>query len=226
MQLEWGMNFAASLHQTDIPQRPAARASMLGWGVSLLVHALAVAWLWHAWPHRQADTDAGPVNRIEVRLVPIAPQTPPAPEPEAAVPRSSPLQTRTAPRPAPSPSPSQHQARTDAPAAPPIITVREPADSPVKPEEGSTAAPGVDLQAARAAARLIAKESGKGLVALPGRKPVVDPNADHRVVDRFERARRVDCQTARAESTNLLANVVMLAVDLAKNAADDSGCKW
>jgi hypothetical protein len=40
------------------------------------------------------------------------------------------------------------------------------------------------------------------------------------------RARRVDCQTARAQSTNLLANVVLLAVDMAKNAIDDSGCKW
>jgi len=38
--------------------------------------------------------------------------------------------------------------------------------------------------------------------------------------------RRVDCQKARAESTNLLANVIGLAVDLAKNAVDDSGCKW
>ena len=63
-------------------------------------------------------------------------------------------------------------------------------------------------------------------VALPTRKPVVDANADHRVVDPLERARRIDCAKARAESTNLLANVVMLAVDLAKNAVDDSGCKW
>jgi hypothetical protein len=45
-------------------------------------------------------------------------------------------------------------------------------------------------------------------VALPDRKPVIDPNADHHVVDPLERARRVDCQTARAESTNLLANVI------------------
>jgi hypothetical protein len=32
-------------------------------------------------------------------------------------------------------------------------------------------------------------------------------------------------QKARAESANLLANVIGLAVDLAKNAYDDSGCK-
>jgi hypothetical protein len=89
-----------------------------------------------------------------------------------------------------------------------------------------TDAPSVDLATARATARLFARESSKNLVTLPDRKPVVDPNADHRTVDRFERARRVDCQKARAESANLLANVVLLAVDLAKNAVDDSGCKW
>jgi hypothetical protein len=222
MQLEWGMNFAASLHQTDIPQRSAAGPSMFGWGISLLVHALAAAVLWHAWRPVPADKDTGPVRRIQVRLIAIAPAAPPVPVPDVAVPRSRPLQTRAAP----GPTPPQRQARTRAVEAPPIITVPEPADSPVKPEEGSTAAPAVDLQAARAAARLIARENGKGLVALPGRKPVVDPNADRRVVDRFERARRVDCQKARAESTNLLANVIGLAVDLAKNAVDDSGCKW
>jgi len=217
------MNFAASLHQTVILQRPAARGSMLGWGISLLVHAIAVACLWHAWPSHRADKDTRPVDRIEVRLLPIAPETP-LPLPEVALPRSRPMQTRAAPRPAPLP----RQAQTDAVSAPPAtITAPEPAaDAAAKPDDGGTAAPAVDLQAARAAARLIARENARGMVALPSRKPVVDANADHRVIDRFERARRVDCQTARAESTNLLANVVLLAVDLAKNAVDDSGCKW
>ena len=103
----------------------------------------------------------------------------------------------------------------------------------IDPRAGATSAtstpaapPAVDIAAARAAARLIAREDGKGLVALPRRKPVVDPNADHHVVDPLERARRVDCQTARAESTNLLGNVLMLAKDLVANAIDDSGCKW
>jgi len=217
------MNFAASLYQTDMEPRPAARGSMLGWGISLVVHAIGVACLWHAWPSYRAEMDTGPVNRVEVRLVPIAPEAPPAPVPEVAVPRPGPMQTRAAPRPA---APAR-EAQTDAvSASPTTITVPEPAADTAKPNDGGTAAPTVDVQAARAAARLIARESGKGLVALPGRRPVTDPNADRRVVDRFERARRVDCQTARAESTNLLANVVLLAVDLAKNAVDDSGCKW
>jgi len=217
------MNLVASLQQTDIPQRPAAHGSVLGWGISLLVHTLGVAVLWHAWPFHRADRDTGPVNRIEVRLAPIAPEAPLAPLPEVTVPRPGPIQARTATRPA---APAR-EAQTDAvSASPTTITVPEPAADTAKPDDGGTAGPAVDVQAARAAARLIARESGKGLVALPGRKPVVDPNADRRVIDRFERARRVDCQTARAESTNLLANVVLLAVDLAKNAVDDSGCKW
>lgn len=205
---------------------------MLGWGISLLVHALGAALLWHAWTLRHAEQDTGPVRGIEVRLIPIAPAAPPAPMPDAAVPRarSSQVQTRAAPRAAPPPHrmPAQDAAASPTAAVPeavPNANANANADT-VTPTDAGTAAPAVDLQAARAAARLIARENGKGLVALPERKPVADPNADRHVVDRFERARRVDCQKARAESANLLANVIGLAVDLAKNAIDDSGCKW
>jgi hypothetical protein len=198
---------------------------MRGLGISLLVHALAVAWLWHAGLPRRAETDTGPVKRIEVRLIPIAPEAPqPAPTPEASVPRSRSMQTHAAPRPA-----LLRREPSAIPVAPaPIAVVPEPADAAARPTGTVTGtdAPAVDLATARATARLFARESSKNLVALPERKPVVDPNADHRTVDRFERARRIDCQKARAESANLLANVVLLAVDLAKNAVDDSGCKW
>jgi hypothetical protein len=112
------------------------------------------------------------------------------------------------------------------PAVPAVPTAGAPEPAPETSASTEPDGPTVDLAAARAAARRIAREDAKGLVALPKRKPVVDPNADHHVVDPLERARRVDCQTARAESTNLLANVVMLAVDMTKNAIDDSGCKW
>lgn len=201
------------------------RASMRGLVISLLVHALAVAWLWHAGLPRRADTDAGPVKRIVVRLVPIAPEVPrPAPEPEVIVPRSRAVPARAAPRPALPQRESSDSVSVAAPA--PIAVVPEAAGNAKATETTGTDAPSVDLATARAMARLYARESSKNLVALPKRKPVVDANADHRTVDRFERARRVDCQTARAESTNLLANVVLLAVDLAKNAVDDSGCKW
>jgi hypothetical protein len=194
---------------------------MRGLGISLLVHALVAAWLWHAGLPRRAETDAGPVKWIEVRLLPITPEAPrPAPAPEVIMPRSRSMPAHAAPRPAlPLREPSASAA---APA--PVAALPEPAGDAAKPTV--TDAPSVDLATARATARLYARESSKNLVTLPNRKPVVDPNADHRTVDRFERARRVDCQTARAESTNLLANVVLLAVDLAKNAADDSGCKW
>jgi hypothetical protein len=219
------MNHAASLDDTAPLQQPDARGPMLGWGISLLIHALVAAWIWHAWlPHR-AETDAGPVKRIKVWLVPIVPPVRlPPPTAPAPVPDARSLQTPAAPR--PSPPPSQPHASTD-PAEPPAIAPPPAADAADVTGAGTlTHAPAVDLAAARAAARLIAHEGGKGLVALPDRKPVVDPNADHHVVDPLERARRVDCQKARAESANLLANVVMLAVDLAKNAYDDSGCKW
>lgn len=192
---------------------------MLGWGISLSCHALVVAWLWHAWLSHRPETDAAPVSRIEVRLVPIAPETPaPSPVPAATVPRPIPMPVHGAR----GPMPPRH--RPPAPAAPVVTGDALPAA--VAPAGTGADAPAVDLAAARATARLIAREEGKALVRLPDRKPVVDPNADHHVVDRFERARRVDCQTARAQSANLLANVVLLAVDMAKNAIDDSGCKW
>jgi hypothetical protein len=196
---------------------------MRGLGISLLVHALAVAWLWHGGLPQRADTEAGPVKRIVVRLMPIAPEAP-LPTPEPIVPRSSATQMRAAPRPAL----PQYEPSASAAAPVPVAAVPEPASDAAKPTNAATVtdAPTVDLATARATARLFARESSKNLVTLPNRKPVVDPNADHHTVDRFERARRVDCQKARAESTNLLANVVLLAVDLAKNAVDDSGCKW
>ncbi|WP_198115945.1 hypothetical protein [Massilia rhizosphaerae] len=216
------MSQTASLHRASMSQRQDAGRAMLGWGISVLCHVLAVAWLWHAWLSHRPATDAAPVRRIEVRLVPLVPDVPaPAPAPTVTVPRPSPFPTRAARRPMP---PRRQAPAPAAPAAPTATAHELPADA--APAGTGAAAPTVDLAAARATARLIAREEGKGLVALPDRKPVVDPNADHHVVDRFERARRVDCQTARAQSTNLLANVVLLAVDMAKNAIDDSGCKW
>lgn len=219
------MSDAASMHPAGIFQYPHARASALGWGISVLAHALAVAWLWHAWLPRRTDPDTRPVTRMQVWLVPIAPEVrlplpPPAPNP--AIPRSSKMPTRAAPRPAP----ARRQPPASVVSAAPTVSAPEP--EPVSEAADHTGAnvPTVDLAAARAAARRIAREDEKGLVALPKRKPVVDPNADHHVDDPLERARRVACQTARANSTNLLANVVMLAKDMVANAIDDSGCKW
>jgi hypothetical protein len=192
-----------------------SRAPLLGWGFSLLAHLLAVAWLWHASPRRQAVTEVGQIKRIEVRLVPIV----------AAAAQAASAPRRPLPR-ARGVSPASSPTRQEPPAD---VSNRADTntgeDMPPAGTAPAVTAP-VDMAAARTTARLLARESGKGLVALPARKPVVDPNADRQVVDPIERARRRDCQTARAESTNLLANVALLAIDLAKNAIDDSGCKW
>lgn len=233
------MSHSTILSRTIMPQRLAARRSLLGLGISLLVHVLAVAWLWQSGLSPRTEADSGPVRQMEVRLVTIAPKEPhpepsPAPAPTAAVPRSTPLPASAAPRPPQSRRPANAAASSAGPAvtaspmhadAPADAPTDVPADA-VDSANPATNAPALDLAAARATARLVARERGNGLLATESRKPVVDPNADRRVVSPLERARRVDCQTARAESTNLLGNVIMLAVDLAKNAVDDSGCKW
>ncbi|MGB9110263.1 MAG: hypothetical protein WCC39_16375, partial [Telluria sp.] len=217
------MHSAAAMVRIDIVKRAPGRASMLGWGFSLLAHLLAVAWLLNASPLRQAGTEAGQAKRIEVRLVPIVPEAARATAaPHAAAPRPGSLPAP--PRPlrrghvvSPTSSPTRQNAPADMPKP---AETKAATDMPAGATAPAATVP-VDMAAARTTARLLARESGKGLVALPARKPVVDPNADRQVVDPMERARRPDCQTARAGSTNLLANVALLAVDLAKNAIDD-----
>lgn len=216
---------------------------MLGLGISLLLHVLAVGWLWHSGLSPRADEDTGPTRQMEVRLVPAAPKPTravpvpvpvPVPAPARASKEAAPLSSPTQARAAPKPAQPRRQAHADTPSSGPAVTAIETPDEAANSADASTrpatdpgaAAPAVDLAAARATARLVAREHGNAMLAAQSRKPVVDPNADRRVVSPLERARRVDCQTARAESTNLLANVVLLAVDLAKNAVDDSGCKW
>lgn len=218
------MSHAITMPSAAMSQAADRRASALGWGISLLAHVLAVAWVWHAWPAHRTDADTTPVTRIEVRLVPVTPKppsAPPAPAPQSAVPR---VTTRP---PHVAPAPALREPPAIVVPAPPSITYSAPAaEVPTGASAPAPTTPTVDLAAARAAARRIAREDASGLVALPERKPVVDPNADHHVEDPLERARRPDCQTARANSTNLLANVVMLAADMVANAVDDSGCKW
>lgn len=230
------MSQTASLSSTIILQRPATRRSMLGLGISLLLHVLAVGWLWHSGLSPRADEDTGPTRQMEVRLVPAAPEptrAAPVPTPARAQNETTPLSSRTQARGPSKPVQPRGQERADTPSTGPAVTTIETpdeaatgTDADTRPAADSGTAPGVDLAAARATARLVAREHGNAMLAAQSRKPVVDPNADRRVVSPLERARRVDCQTARAESTNLLANVVLLAVDLAKNAVDDSGCKW
>jgi hypothetical protein len=196
-------------------QRPVKRGSALGWSISLLAHALAIAWMWHTWPTRPADGDTAPRRRIEVRLAPLAaPAQPPVPAPVAVAPHrektsaAPALRTRVGSTPVPAPS------------LPDVAPLPAPAGEP------AAATPTFDIAAARATARMAARDDGRGLVALPTHKPELGPDPGERIQERLEHARRVDCKTINAESTNILVNAVVLAKNIASNVVDDSGCKW
>lgn len=190
---------------------------MLGWGISLLVHALAIAWIWQATAPRPAVMEARPARAIAVQLLPIAPDLPPP----AVATRSMPAKASPSRR----PTPASRQAAPAAPTAA-IISMPPAPASAISAADGAPAEkPSFDLAAARATARLVTREERKGLVALPGRQPVDELRADTRTSERLERARRGDCLKGQ-ESTNLLANVALLARDIVKSAVDDSGCKW
>jgi len=211
------MNHAMTMLPAFPVQRANGRRPVLGWGISLMVHALALAWIWHATSSRPADKDARPVSAIAVRLLPMAAVPPPA-----VAPRLVPATASRSPRPAS----TSRQATASAKPAPAIIAMPPAPAPPMGAAGGPTAdAPAFDLAAARATARLITREERKGLVALPGRQPVDELRADTRTSERLERARRGDCLKGQ-ESANLLANVAFLARDIVKSAVDDSGCKW
>jgi hypothetical protein len=211
------MNLAITTPPAFHVQRANGRRPVLGWGISLVVHALALAWIWQATSSRPAHIDARPARAIAVRLLPIAAM--PAP---VVVPRLAPATATKSTRP---PSTSR-QAPASAAPTPAIIAMPPAPASPIDAPAGATAdAPAFDLAAARATARLITREEKKGLVALPGRQPADELRADTRTSERLERARRGDCLKGQ-EGTNLLANVAFLARDIVKSAVDDSGCKW
>jgi hypothetical protein len=93
--------------------------------------------------------------------------------------------------------------------------------APSTPAPGADAGPVVDLAAARSAARQIAREDARNLVALPRRKPVVDPNSGRpEPVDPIERARKSDCKTAYAGAG------ILAVIPLVASAVVDMGCKW
>jgi len=213
----------------------------IGWGVSLLVHAALVAWLLHAPAPRSPG--AAPGQRIEVRLAPppaaraepATPSTPaipaaatapgaaPSSAPHARA-RHAPAPVTRAPAPAPAyatrPAPAHETPDTNPQQSAPSVALPDDAAVSGAPAEGPST-PHVDIASARQAARLIAREQGKSLVALPARKPVVDPNADRaKPVDPIEAARKGDCKTAYA-GAGLLA-----IIPLAASAVMDTGCKW
>jgi hypothetical protein len=195
---------------TTIEIRPwrGGRGTAVGLGISLLAHMLILAWLQN--PHASRTDAIAEPQRMEFVLV-----TPPP----AALPR-----TVTAPPQASAPAKRAAAQRKTVSAAPtPVITSAAPTAPPAEPAPTSAtaASPSFDI----AAARQIAREDDIGPGSPVKRKPLVNRTAE-RHAEAFERARRVDCQTARAGSVNLLANVVLLAKDIVANAVDDSGCKW
>jgi hypothetical protein len=211
------------------PQRASTRRPALGWGISLLVHALVITSLWNA-SAPPANVDNGPARRIAVWLVPAASEASlKATAPIAAVVPSHSALTRAAPRPGSSP----RQPRVEATPAPPT-SLPPPATIGTQPESASQSdsapaggggLPAFDLAAARASARAMARTDLHGAPARTPRQENKDAITSDRIQERFERARRVNCLRGN-ESTNLLVNVLSLAKDVVATAVDDSGCKW
>ena len=207
----------AHLPQVALHAPGSARGPALGWGISVLVHALAIVWLWHVVQPRPAHPDGRPATRIEVRLVPRAATAPSGPALPHAEPRRSPVLREPRSRAAvAAPVMVQPPAVTATLAAP--VAQREAAQV-VAPD-----APAFDLAAARASARTLAREERVGMAAAPLRQGM-DASPSERIQERLEHARRGNCLKAN-DSVNLLANVAMLAKGVIDNAIDDSGCKW
>jgi hypothetical protein len=194
--------------------RPGMTGPALGWGLSLLVHALLAAMLLHAVAHRP---EAGPpARRMDFILVPpraVAPAPVPVPTP-APVPAATP-RPRAHARPAivvPAPVIEPGPAPDDAASAP------TPAPAPAED------APAFDMAAARGIARSAAREGTAGLVALPKRPPpTLDPGREMReeqLARDIARSRRNDCRSAYS-GLGLLAVLPLL-----KDAVTGSGCKW
>jgi len=192
--------------------RPGRSGPALGWGISLLVHALLAAVLLHAVTHRPGD--GPPARRIEFILVP------PRAVPSASVPAPTPA-------PVPAAAPRKHAK------ARPTVVVPAPVTEPVAaPDEATPAAapapaeerPTFDMAAARGTARKAAREGTQGLVALPKRPPpTLDPGRETReeqLARDIARSRRNDCRSAYS-GMGLLAVVPLL-----KDAVTGSGCKW
>jgi hypothetical protein len=192
--------------------RPGRSGPALGWGISLLVHALLAAMLLHLVTHH--PDDGPPARRIEFILVP----------PRAVAP---------APVPAPASAPVPAAAQRKHAKARPTVVVSAPVTEPVAaPDDATPTAapepaeegPSFDMAAARGIARQTAREGTRGLVALPKRPPpTLDPGRetrDEQLARDVARSRRNDCRSAYS-GLGLLAVLPLL-----KDAVTGSGCKW
>jgi hypothetical protein len=196
------------------------RRPVMGWSMSLLVHAIGIAWLWHASPPRPAHPDTRPARRMEVWLLPPASTVPlRATVPVVAIAPTRSVSKRAALAPG--------TARNTPVVAGPALTPATPAVLS-SPDEAAPApertGPAFDLSAARASARAMVRDDRAGLGTLPLHQETLRATTSERMQERLERARRGDCLKGK-ESVNLLANVISLAKDVVANAVDDSGCK-
>jgi hypothetical protein len=178
-----------------------------GWAVSLLLHAIALAWLVQRVPApRSDDTPVPRSTPIFVRLQPKPLPPPTKPEPSATA-RPAPARAPAKPvRPAPRPAIASMAPSPTATAALPPPASAEP----------SAAAPGFDIDAARATARAVAGEPdirAKNGTALRETK-------EERFGRAVEQARRKDCKT-RYSGMGVLA-----IIPLVKDTVTDTGCKW
>jgi type IV secretory pathway VirB10-like protein len=178
-----------------------------GWAISLLLHAIVLAWLAHQAPApRLEDT---PQRRSMLVFVTVRPKPMPKPPPPVAAPKPA-AAAATAPI-RPPRAISRPAAASDAPPA--IVVERPPSATSA---EVSANAPAFDIDAARTAARAVAREEGGGAQGGAALKETREEKLGRSI----EKARRRDCKTAYA-GMSLLA-VIPLAID----TVTDTGCKW
>lgn len=219
------MTEATNIYPSALGEWTNGRGSAFGWSFSTLVHAMIIAWLWHASSHHPAGIDTQQERRMAVWLVPVPVPTPlPAITTTASVatvhPIRSPNRKERLPRSGAMPSmPAVPQSLASVAAQPAPAAETEPAK--LAGGEAST----FDMAAARSSARAIAREDSKGVAATVLRQEATGARTTGQIQQRLEQARRGNCLKAN-ESMNLLANVVMLARDIVATAVDDSGCKW
>lgn len=189
---------------------PRRHALMAGLAVSVLLHALLLFYL------RLPTTQATPDTRRWTQLLTV--RLLPAPPPQTAAPTS-------APQP---PQAPEHQARPRRMAPAPITAAPRPAPADVSapPAETPTSdtapqgEPRVDLNAARATARALAKDlptSDNWAADKLARQKALEETESERLGKNIARSARPDCRNGQG---GLLAPLIWLM------DKKDSGCKF
>jgi hypothetical protein len=196
------------------PGGPRRSGLVPGLAVSILLHVLLLA-LWRT-------PSAPPVPHDERRWArPLTVRIVPPPEP---VVRAEPQAQRTKPdKPATRPAPARVTSRRVEPdsATPPVMTVvpAEPAEQAAAEES----TPRFDADAARTAARAMAKDldtpSGNWVAEKLKKERELQETRDAKLGRNIANSARGDCKTAYA-GAGLLAPLIMLM------DKKDSGCKW